>query len=358
MRPRRFFRPPPRRAIPTRAGLFLLASPLVLGVAAVSATNNLLFMLLAAAMVTVVVSGVLSERNMRGVEVHARPLHPAYAGEPVRLDVVFSRPAASAAIPSYGLIVREAPQGIWPPWRSKHLKSPSIVDAQLAVFEGRRDRVVALRTFMHRGPATLGRCELVTTYPFALLNKARDLTVDLRVLVRPRRVECPPQLDDPRSLQIDGDAQDRRGLGLEVYGLRERQPWDGVQRIHALRSLALRREVVIELAGADRPSAWLGVAWSSQTDADAFERALEVAQAVLIEWERLGYAPGLSVGTARLPPGETSVDGLLDALAQAAPAPVSTAGPGLWLVPEGTRPPDAGGRTVAVDAKGQVGTVL
>ena len=345
----RFFRPPPRRAIPTRAGLFILSSPLVLGVAAVSATNNLLFMLLAASMVTVVVSGVLSERNMRGVEVQVRAMKSVFAGEPAALDVVFSRPAGAA--PAYGLIARESPQGIWPPWRPKALVSPRILDAQLAVLEGRRGRVVGYRAFERRGPARLGPCELVTTYPFALLNKARDLDIACEVLVRPRRVPCPRALEDPRTLQIAGDAKDKRGLGLEVYGLRERQRWDSAHRVHALRSLTLGKEVVLELAGAERPAAWLGVAYGPGVAPGAWERALEIAQAVLTEWDRRGFAPGLSVGSARRPPGASSIDGLLDLIARAEPAAVDEPGPGLWLMPAGAPRPTFPGLTAPVEAE-------
>lgn len=352
-----FFRPPPRRAIPTRAGLFVLGSPLVLGVAAVSATNNLLFMLLSAAMVTVVVSGVLSERNMRGVEVRIRPLQPVYVAEPAPLDVRFWRPADAAGQPAYGLIVRESPQGIWPPWRRKHLVSPTILDAQLSVLDGREGRVVGRRTFAERGRAQLGPCELVTTYPFALLNKARDISVALEVLVRPRRVPCPPELDDPRGLQVDGDTRDRKGIGLEVYGLRERQTWDSVHRIHALRSLALGKEVVLETAGAEQPSAWLGVA-PTGADPVAWERALEVAQAVLLAWDRRGYAAGLTVGDTVLAPGRASLEALLDALARAEPgsAPVRP-GPGLWLVPAGGAVDALGGRQATVRRDGLVKVV-
>ncbi len=355
-RRRRLFKAPPRRAIPTRAGLFVLASPLVLGVAAVSATNNLLFMLLAAAMVTIVVSGVWSERNMQGVEVRVRPLDPVYRSEPAALDIVFSRPAGRlSATPAFGLTVREHPQGVWPPWRPKGLVSPLVLDAQLAVLDGRQGRIVGHRTFRTRGRARLAACELVTTYPFALLNKARDLEVDLEVLVRPAKVPCPRSLQDPRGLQIDGELQDRRGLGLEVYGLRERQVWDSVHRVHALRSLALGTDVVLELAGADQPAAWLGVAAGSNVDPDAWERSLEVAQAVIVAWHRQGYVPGLSVGAVRMPPGASSLDGLLDALAVAAPAAPAERGPGLWLVPLGAVPPADGARSVTVGADGSIG---
>lgn len=114
-RVRRRFRPP-RRAVPTRAGWFVLAVPLVLGMAAVTASNNLLFMLLAASLGAIVLSGILSERNIREVRVHVRPVTAAYAGEPCRLEVRFERPPELG--PAFGLKVLELEHsGLWSPRR-------------------------------------------------------------------------------------------------------------------------------------------------------------------------------------------------------------------------------------------------
>src|SRR5437870_11471464 len=82
---------PPRRAIPTRAGLFALGAPIVLGVAAVNASNNLLFMLLGGVLGAIVLSGILSERNIRGVRARVEPVSSVYAGEPCRLKVTLER---------------------------------------------------------------------------------------------------------------------------------------------------------------------------------------------------------------------------------------------------------------------------
>lgn len=53
-------------------------------------------------------------------------------------------------------------------------------------------------------------------------------------------------------------------------------------RVHALRSLsAAGRDVVVETAGIERPIAWLGIANVEGANLEAFERTLEVAQALL-----------------------------------------------------------------------------
>lgn len=344
---------PPRRAIPTRAGVLVLFSPVVLGIAAVTASNNLLFMLLAASLGAIVLSGILSERNIRGVKASLRTVGPAYAGEPARLEVRYRRhPALGDA---FALQVRELVPGVWRPF-GRRPAAPEIVDAFLPVLEAGQGRATCARIFTRRGPARVATCELITRFPFGLLYKCRDVPVELDVLVRPRRVSVPRSLEDPRQSAGEGDHAERRGVGFEIHGLRERQDWDELRRVHALRSLALGREVVLETSEPERPTAWLGVAATPSADPEALERALEVASAVLTAWEGQGYAVGLALPEATYLPGELSLDGLLDALAALEPGAVEPRDarrwPGLWLVPRGAEAPANGALVVDVDPQG------
>ena len=352
---------PPRRALPTRAGLFALGAPIVLGVAAVSATNNLLMLILAASLGAVVLSGILSERNIRGVVIRIRPRGGAFAGEPARLAVSFERPApAPADEPAYGLRVRERGEGRRWPWRRRGEPSGALLEITLPLLEGRHGEVRAQRVFARRGRAQLGRCELITEYPFGLLHKSRDVAVALEVAVRPRRVPPAPALADPRGLADEGELSTTRGAGLEVYGLREWEERDPPQRIHALRSAAVGREVTLDTAGIERPRAMLGVMAGEGADPAAFERALEHAAALLVEWDRRGYAVGLASALGVAAPGEASLEALLDALADLAPGgalPQLTRGAvSIWLLPDGVAAPAAGlgGVRYRVDGAGHL----
>jgi uncharacterized protein (DUF58 family) len=331
------FRRPPRRAIPTRAGLFALSAPIVLGVAAVNASNNLLFILLGGVLGSIVLSGILSERNMRGVKVNVRSVSQAYAGEPAKLLVGFERDRELPA--AFALRVRE----IRPGGLLAYLRSfPRGLEVHLPLLDGRRAERVGTRIFDRRGPAEVGACELTTRYPFGLLIKARDAEVDVGVLVRPKRIPAPRELADPRGIASDGEVSERRGQGIDLYGLRERDDRDAMQRVHALRSLSLGRDVVIETAGVERPIAVLGLSTASSADPEAFERALELAQAVLIAWDERGYAVGLETSSESFAPGEHSLDALLDRLATLAPAEVEkheALAAGLWIVPAGAPRP-------------------
>jgi uncharacterized protein (DUF58 family) len=343
--------------IPTRAGIFTLCAPLVLGLAAMTSSNNLLFMLLGASLGLILLSGVLSERALRSVRVDVVPLGPAYAGAPTKLLVVLEREGFQTGdAPLFGIRVREARRRRVPADREPF----GALDVLLAVFDGPTGRVIGERRFPERGYATLRPCELITIYPVALLTKLRDLPLEATVLVRPRQVEVPAALAAPAGAIADGAEDARRGLGIDVYGLRERHEWDPVQRIHALRSLRLEREVVIETEALRRPVAWLGLA-NLRSDPEAFERAIEIAAATLVEWERRGYATGLLTGTRVFEPGVSSVDEMLDALAETQPvdqlSSLGAASP-LWLVPEGARFPDEvlerSAGVVVIDSRGEL----
>ncbi len=348
---RRMLRPP-RRVLPTRAGMFVLAAPILLGVAAVSASNNLLFMLLGASLGAIVLSGVLSEANLRGVQVRVRALGRVHAQEPARLLVELVRPEPEARRDAYGLRVRELQGSGWRFWALR----PGGLDAHCDQLSGPRAEVLTSRTFERRGPARLRLCELATRFPFGLLDKSRDVDVELQVLVRPRRVPLPPLLREPGGGADDGDASARRGHGLEVQGIRERSDRDAWHRVHALRSLALGREVVLETSGAERPLARLGIASPEGSDPEALERTLELAQAALESWEARGWAVDLVTLRESLPAVATSLEARLDAIAALTPGggpmPGERSGRALWLVPEGARPPEGALRWCSVDARG------
>lgn len=332
---RRMLRPP-RRAIPTRPGLFALGAPIFLGMAAVTSNNNLLFMVLGATLGALVVSGVLSERVVRPLEAKVSALGPLYAGEPAPLQVELRRDDGP---PVFDLRFRETA-----PWRWR--KPPvSRLDLRFAVMEGARVRLTGARCFDTRGRVRLEPCEVSTRYPFGLLVKAKDVDPGFEAWVRPRRVEAPPELRRPKRGLGQGTAVPRRGLGLDLYGLRERTERDPAHRVHALRSLALGREVVLQMTDEQRPTAWLGIASTPEASREALERALEWAQAVLLAWEEAGFAVGLSSTSAELAPGRHDLSALLEHLARLEPAPPEgrwSSGPSLWLVPEGVKPPPTG----------------
>jgi hypothetical protein len=356
---------PPRRAIPTRAGLFALGAPIVLGVAAVNASNNLLFMLLGGVLGAIVLSGLLSERNIRGVSARVHPVSAVHAEEPARLQVTLRRerdPKTGRFDPAYALMLKERRSSTFLGDLLSRERRRDLLDVTVPILAEGTESRLATRVFASRGPGTIGRCELVTRYPFGLLIKSKDVDVDLEVLVRPKRIPVPSSLADPRNVAADGDASGKRGIGMELYGLREKEERDSFHRVHALRSLSLGFDVVLETDGVERPMAWLGVANDPTVDPIGFERALEIAQAVLVEWDRRGFAVGLVTNDAEYRPNLASLEVMLDALARLEPRVLDRAAnrsvePPIWIVPAGAERSSAASVIAKVDAEGSLAVV-
>lgn len=341
---------PPRRVLPTRAGMITLSAPLLLGVAAINSSNNLLFLLVGACLGLITLSGMVSERLMRVVGVEVSPLGAFRAAEPGRLVVTLKRP--TGANPLFDLRVRERPLSRRERRRAQGSES---LDARLAMLEGTRGSVTAMRAFPRRGIWSLRPLELLTRYPFGLLTKACDVDARCAVIVRPRAVELPVELEDPLGLAEQGHAVNRRGLGDDFYGLREREERDLDARVHALRSLRIGRDVVVETEATRRPVAWVGVAGEG-AEAEAFERALELAQAAIERWAARGWAVGLYAPGVVVSSESGSVDAVLDALAtvEASGGASGLVEGAVWLVASGARAEDLGARAVfEIDAAGQ-----
>ena len=334
---RPFFRPP-RRAIPTVAGLFALAAPVFLGAAAITATNNLLFLLLGASLATIVVSGILSEKNLRGVDIEVKPVGAVYAGQVSRMLVRFVRKGHEDSY--YDLYFYETSINRILPRKPKSTRA---LDVHLDILDVPERVVVGERIFDKRGKHEFNLGVLSTQYPFGLLTKSMDIWTNLEIWVRPKLIDVPLSLAHPPKRVSQGEGGAKRGLLGDLYGIRERHSWDPVHRIHALRSLALGKELVVEMSELNSPEAIVGVANTLEgSTVEAFEHMLELAQAAIMSWTNSGYDVGLVTYSEVFLPGEESLDSLLDHLSlvepQAKPKQVAVK-PAVWLVPKGCLPP-------------------
>ena len=66
--------------------------------------------------------------------------------------------------------------------------------------------------------------------------------------------------------------------------------------MHAKRSQALGRDVVVEREKQEKFQAWLGIILFPQADYEANERLLEVAAETILHWAKNGYRVGLYIG--------------------------------------------------------------
>ena len=237
----------------TREGMAYLGVSLVISVAALNTANNLLFIVLAAMLAAIVVSGVASAAVLRRLELDVIVPRNAFATKPVQLRVnltnprlwmpafsvkvfspvdkkkkrrrwewsktefVFPRRRRWLRLPDYTL--RRKPPA---PWQPKILTRPVYFTFVAPRSTAGADVELA---FPRRGYYTQEGFSLATRFPFSFLIKSRKVTLERELLVYPALLEP----DDFLEIlpMITGEfVSFVRGRGTELYRIREHTPQD------------------------------------------------------------------------------------------------------------------------------------
>src|SRR6476620_11399127 len=237
----------------TREGMAYLGVSLVISVAALNTANNLLFIVLAAMLAAIVVSGVASAAVLRRLELDVIVPRNAFATKPVQLRVnltnprlwmpafsvkvfspvdkkkkrrrwewsktefVFPRRRRWLRLPDYTLR-RKDPA----PWQPKILTRPVYFTFVAPRSTAGADVELA---FPRRGYYTQEGFSLATRFPFSFLIKSRKVTLERELLVYPALLEP----DDFLEIlpMITGEfVSFVRGRGTELYLIREHTPQD------------------------------------------------------------------------------------------------------------------------------------
>jgi len=282
---RRWLRPP-RTLKTTRTGRTYLVLTLGVGFGALNTGNNLLYLLLGLLLSMIVLSGVLSERALRDLQVRRLGADGAHAGEPFAFRWAVSRRQGTA----FALTLSED---------SLELQGAGTVAYLVA---GPEQVVRADLTAQRRGPHHLGGVRVTTTFPFGLFAKTRVFDLEGLLLVYPRRgYAC----EDPASAGAGpaGDAGDPRrndGDG-DMLGLRELQPLEDARRIHWKKSAAAGKLLRVEREREERRTYLLRV--DEGLPPELLDRRCEelatVSRRLLLD----GHEVGLQSGPSRLRPG-------------------------------------------------------
>jgi uncharacterized protein (DUF58 family) len=143
-----------------------------IGAGAINTGNNLLFLILGLLLSSIVVSGLLSELNLRGVRVERRLPSFARAGAPALVGLVARNEKPRA--PSFSLEIRERSGDVS---GSAHLLAVLAGDTVEAAYE-----TVPAR----RGRYRFAELEIATRAPFGLFEKARPVEAPDELIVLPR----------------------------------------------------------------------------------------------------------------------------------------------------------------------------
>jgi uncharacterized protein (DUF58 family) len=298
-----------RRLRVTRDGWYFCLLAIGIGLAALNTGNNLLFLVLGLLLATIILSGILSERSLRDLELRRLLPGDPCAGEPFNVTLCVRN--RKRFWPSYDLIFRE-PDG-----------PVAGAEARVLVVKPQEEISVAyLATASVRGRHPLWRLELRTRFPFGLFEKIRDVSVDDELWVLPERV----RVSERRATggQRDGTKPEGRpGHGEELLGLTELRAGDDRRSVHWRKSAAVGRLLKIERERERRRRITIVLDNRGERRTPAFEHAVAQAAALARLLSLRGIEVGLSTsGTLRPPgPGSHHLRTLMRDLAVVVPVP-------------------------------------
>ncbi len=299
-----------RRIRPTIEGWIFLATSMAVALAALNTGNNLLYLVFAAMLSLVTMSGVLSEASIRGV-VARRRLHEApFAGRPTRGSWRVEN--GKRWLPHLALEMSEAPS--------------SEADLELAAVAhltwlraGAHVDLDGSWIFERRGRHRLAGVRVTTSWPFGILRKWYDLPGSLEVIVYPRPTEGSP------GRAVAGRREEAPAAGPGGRGdLHALRPWrQGEDRrlIHWRTSARRDRDLMIEREreASGRVEVRVEDPGAGPDRNEAFERSLSEATWAVVRGLDSGRQVRLVLPGGALPVANSRAEGdaLLRALALA-----------------------------------------
>jgi uncharacterized protein (DUF58 family) len=246
----------------TKAGVIYVLVTLVIGIAALNTGNNLLYIVVAAMLAAILVSGVVSALVLRGLELDVRLPEHVFAGRAVNGRIVLRN--ARWALPSFSIRVLPArrvkksrkqwrwepttfvfplnrtPENQWLRLRDWKVRRVNVIPSAPGIFEGmvyfpylpaKAELAADLQLlFDRRGRYCESSFGIATRFPFAFLTKTRQIALQREVLVYPP-IEGSDALQHIVPL-VRGEWESFvRGRGSDLYRIREYMPEDSARHV-------------------------------------------------------------------------------------------------------------------------------
>jgi uncharacterized protein (DUF58 family) len=246
----------------TKAGVAYVLVTLIIGIAALNTGNNLLYIVVAAMLAAILVSGVFSALVLRRLELDVRLPEHVFAGRAVTGRIVLHNrrsllPAFSIRVvparrekklrkqwrwepTTFVFPLNRSPQDQWLRLRDWRVRRVRVAPDPPGIFEGMiyfpyLPPKVGLPAdlqllFEHRGRYRESSFGVATRFPFAFLVKTRHVALKREILVYPR-IDASQQLLEmlPR---MRGEWESFvRGHGSDLYRIREYLPEDSARHI-------------------------------------------------------------------------------------------------------------------------------
>jgi len=245
----------------TGVGIIYVVTVLLIGVAALNTGNNLLYVIVAAMLAAILVSGVASAIVLRDLELDIRLPEQVFAGRPIRGKIVIRN--RRRCLPSFSISVVPIKQKSLAKWQSvpttfgfppgrppaqqwvrlpdrqfrrvaDGAATPPGIFTESAYFPyipaGAEFAAELDLCFPRRGRYQQNSFGLATRFPFAFLTKTRRVALAREVLVYPP-VETTDEFFEVIPL-ITGEFETfARGRGDDLYLIREYMPEDSARHV-------------------------------------------------------------------------------------------------------------------------------
>lgn len=267
----KWLRGPGRKLKVVREGRWVIGITVGVGLAAINTGNNLLFLVWGMLLSAVMLSGVLSEAALRGLNHRRVRLSDSSVGSPASVQIEMSNDNKfwnSYAVQVGTLWQHDSGDEMltWGPfWVEVSPKSRRTADFNV--------------TFPKRGRWTLSEMHTRTSYPFAFFEKTRFRKVDaLFVWVAPELREVEVELDMLRDRGLVVEHQQAGHWG-DIRGIRPFRLGDPLGLVHWLSTARHQSWMSKELEEARGVS--VSLRWSPM-DLDRLEKELSDLHSVLI----------------------------------------------------------------------------
>ncbi len=208
-------RPVPEGIRITQVGLWYVLLALITAVAATNTGNNALYLVLALMLGALVVSGVASRTNVRGLAVEVMPPHEVFANRPFSVDLKLQN--TSPLLGRWLLLVSLGRQ-----------EQPLLVPYLPRRGRSRGQVEMLVKT---RGPYRFGHAHVASVFPFGFFRKGLRFKTGVEVLVYPELFPAAAPRHESSS-PIGNQTIRRAGWGHDLHALRLFRRGDDPRGIH------------------------------------------------------------------------------------------------------------------------------
>ncbi len=275
----------------TNLGLGFILMTLVVAIGATNTGNNGLYVLVSLFLGALVVSGIVSRRNVDGLSVALDGPAEVFAGEPARFTL---RVTNGGRLARRAILVKIG--GAAAP-----LLFPRVEPG------GEESRGVDL-VFPRRGRRTSESLLVYSGYPIGLFRKGRVSEIRDERVVYPALALSRPPRPDPRDAESGDLRMRRKGRGAEIRNLRDAVFGDDPRDVHWPQTARQGKFIIKDRAAEEGHDAVVALEVEKPARADAawdsrFEAAVSEAAGLAMQLLARGSRVGLVLGGTVVPPG-------------------------------------------------------